>query len=98
MIPSSVVRASHCFRRTTRCVLAIVAAALVASCGSPSTNDWTIAVERLPSPARGNSSAPQLSTSSRGIMASWIEREGPVTVLKYAERIQSGWTDPIAEP
>jgi hypothetical protein len=77
------------------CVLAIVAGAFVASCGSPRTNDWTLGVEPLPSPARGNSSEPQLSTSARGIMASWIEREGPVTVLKYAERTRSGWTEPV---
>lgn len=77
------------------CVFAIVAGAFVASCGSPRTNDWTLGVEPLPSPARGNSSEPQLSTSARGIMASWIERDGLVTVLKYAERTRSGWTEPV---
>jgi hypothetical protein len=96
MIRTSTVRVPCCYVHVMGCVLAIVAGVFVASCGSPRTNDWTLGVEPLPSPARGNSSEPQLSTSARGIMASWIEREGPVTLLKYAERTRSGWTEPVA--
>ena len=52
-------------------------------------------MQELESPAGANSSEPQLSVSSRGILLSWIERVGTTTSLKFAERTASGWTQPV---
>lgn len=47
------------------------------------------------SPAGANSAQPQLSTSSRGVLLSWIEREGARASLKFSERNAKGWTPAI---
>ncbi len=36
-----------------------------------------------------------MTTSSRGLILSWLERAGETTTLKFAERSPSGWTAPI---
>ena len=53
-----------------------------------------LSIESLPSPAGPNSAQPQLSTSSRGTILSWIEREGPKASLRFAERTKTGWSAP----
>jgi hypothetical protein len=55
-----------------------------------------IAVTSLASPAGNGSAQPQLSTSSRGVLLSWIEKAGSRATLKFAERSASGWTQPAA--
>jgi hypothetical protein len=52
------------------------------------------AVELLPSPAGTNSAQPQLSSSSRGVILSWVEREGQNATLRFAERTTTGWSAP----
>lgn len=49
-------------------------------------------VQALASPAGARSEAPQLTVSSRGVLLSWIEREGTQASLKFAERTSSGWS------
>jgi hypothetical protein len=46
----------------------------------------------LPSPAGPNSAQPQLTVSSRGVLLSWIERDGEKSALRFAERTTTGWT------
>src|SRR5688500_1319325 len=46
----------------------------------------------ITSPAATNSAQPQLSVSKQGVLVSWIERNGDLATLKFAERIASGWT------
>ena len=53
---------------------------------------WTVTVESLESPAGRDSAQPQLSTSARGVLLSWIERDGPKATLRFAERTASGWS------
>ncbi len=50
------------------------------------------AVQALASPAGARSEAPQLTVSSRGVLLSWIEREGTTASLKFAERTAAGWS------
>lgn len=45
-------------------------------------------------PAAVNSAQPQLSVSKRGVLLSWIERNGDLATLKFAERTPSGWSAP----
>jgi hypothetical protein len=49
-------------------------------------------VVALPSPAGPNSAQPQLTVSSRGVLLSWIERDGEKSALRFAERTTTGWT------
>jgi hypothetical protein len=51
-------------------------------------------VHPLSSPAAQASAQPQLSVSDRGVLLSWIERDGSRATLKFAERTGSGWTEP----
>src|SRR5688572_31303135 len=78
--------------------IAFTAAAVAATaigCGTPDPAEWKIAsLQELESPAGINSSEPQMSVSSRGVLLSWIERVGTTTSLKFAERTGSGWTQP----
>jgi hypothetical protein len=55
---------------------------------------WSTAIEPLPSPAGANSGQPQLSASARGVILSWIERDGRNATLRYAERTPTGWSSP----
>ena len=51
-------------------------------------------VQAIPSPAGPDSGQPQLSTSTRGIVLSWVDREASRATLKFAERTPQGWTAP----
>lgn len=78
--------------------LTLLAAALTVttlSCGRREPAAWTVAVQRVQSPAGANSSEPQLTVSERGVLASWVERAGTTNYLKFAERTGSGWTAPV---
>jgi hypothetical protein len=75
---------------------AAAVAAMALACGAPDPAEWKIAsLQELESPAGANSSEPQLSRSTRGVLLSWIERVGTTTSLKFAERTASGWTQPV---
>ncbi len=69
--------------------------ATVTACGQRPPAEWTLAPQKLESPAGATSSEPQLSVSSKGVLLSWIERVGTTTILKFAERTASGWTQPM---
>jgi hypothetical protein len=56
---------------------------------------WSVKVEPLDLPAGANSMAPQLTSSSRGVLASWLEQADPEFVLKYAERSSTGWSPAV---
>ncbi len=67
---------------------------LVASYGIGSTTDLPLQFTAVPSPASANSGQPQLTTSSRGVVLSWIDRTGETATLKFAERTATGWSEP----
>jgi hypothetical protein len=46
----------------------------------------------VPSPAAAGSGQPQLSTSDRGVILSWVERDADRATLKYSERTAAGWS------
>ena len=51
-----------------------------------------IQIQPTTSPAGAGSAQPQLSSSARGLILSWIEREGSTATLRFAERTSSGWS------
>lgn len=65
----------------------LVAAGVAAGAQAPAPS-----VRLMDSPAAASSEAPQLTVSSRGVLLSWIERQGGTASLKYAERTGDGWT------
>lgn len=90
---------AHCSRTNIvhrcRVPILVTAMAAAASCGRSDPTTWTIDVQQVESPAGPNSSEPQLSVSTHGVLLSWIERAGTTTTLKFAERTASGWTTPV---
>ena len=51
-------------------------------------------VTPLDSPAAANSAEPRMSVSSKGVLLSWLERNGATAALKFAERTSTGWSAP----
>ena len=77
-----------------RFVVPILLTAVAAVSGQQrSTMSWSAAIEPLRSPAGPNSAQPQLSSSPRGLLLSWIERAGDKATLRFAERTASGWSE-----
>jgi len=56
--------------------------------------DTFSSVEIIPSPAGPSSAQPQLSSSPRGVLLSWVERDGEKATLRFAERTATGWSTP----
>ncbi|MBI4262927.1 MAG: exo-alpha-sialidase [Acidobacteria bacterium] len=79
----------------TGALVFVTAVTLAVSCGRTDPADWRVTIEPLALPSGPDSSEPQLTMSDRGVLVSWIERTGPATRLRFAERTASGWTDPV---
>src|SRR5918993_559306 len=77
-----------------RLTLPCLVVSLIASYGASSNTDLPLQFEAVSSPASANSGQPQLSTSSRGVILSWIDRTGESAALKFAERTATGWSEP----
>ena len=80
-------------------LLPVLAVALVAAHGivraqERSTASRSPAIQPVQSPAGPNSAQPQLWSSSRGVLLSWVERDGERATLRFAERTASGWSAP----
>ncbi len=75
-------------------VLALMTAVAMAAGQDRSSESWSVAIERLSSPAGPNSGQPQLSSSARGLLLSWIERDGQWARLRFAEHTAGGWSAP----
>jgi len=73
--------------------IATIFTALLLGAGAPFASA-PLVVTPLPSPAGADSGQPQLSTSDRGVLLSWIEKAGTRATLKFAERTSRGWTEP----
>jgi Neuraminidase (sialidase) len=65
-----------------------------APAAAPSQPAFPLTITPVTSPASGDSLAPQITTSSQGAVLSWLERDGPTSRLKFAERTESGWSAP----
>lgn len=76
----------------TPALIALLALSLDPGGAAQTGNTQAWRVSPVPSPATGISAQPQLMTSARGVLLSWIERSGQAATLKYAERTSSGWT------
>ena len=72
-------------------LIVLLAAAL--GCGrTVNPADWTVTIETLNVPAAPGSSMPQLMTSSRGVIVSWVELADEKATLKFAERNGGAWS------
>jgi hypothetical protein len=74
---------------------AIVALASCARSSPVVAVGWPPALQPLASPASANTSLPRLIATDAGVILSWVERAGPKTTLKFAERTTSTWGAPI---
>ena len=73
----------------------VAAAMLTTAPHARQPTEWSLALTPVTSPAAPGSAQPQLSVSSRGVLLSWIEREGSRASLKFAERTSTGWSMPV---
>jgi hypothetical protein len=55
----------------------------------------TLVTQPTTSPAGRGSLEPQVTSSSRGLLLSWVERTGTTARLLFAERTANGWTPTI---
>ena len=72
----------------------VLVAFVVVRAQERSNTSWSPMIERVSSPAGPNSGYPQLSSSARGLLLSWIERDGQKATLRFAERTAAGWSAP----
>ena len=77
-----------------RLAIPCLVVSLVASYSGSSPTELPLQFAAVQSPALANSGQPQLTTSSRGVVLSWIERTGESAALKFAERTATGWSEP----
>lgn len=68
---------------------AVYAAGSQASVASPA---WSVRIDPLQEPSGTHSSGPRLTVSDRGVLLSWVEHSGDSTILKFAERQTTGWS------
>src|SRR5687767_10698995 len=74
--------------------LAITGMVLVRASPAPVAQLEGVTVQPVVSAAGPNSAQPQLSSSARGLILSWIERNGQKATLRFAERNSHGWSRP----
>jgi hypothetical protein len=81
-------------RRVPLVAVGIAAGFAVVVLQARTEREWSPQITPIPSPAAVGSAQPQLSVSSRGVLLSWIERDGDLASLRFAERTSAGWTQP----
>jgi hypothetical protein len=77
------------------CIVTVFAVMAAMGCGRTDWRTTPLSPQPLSSPSSGNSLSPQMTTSGRGLILSWLERTGETTTLNFAERSPSGWTAPV---
>lgn len=79
-----------------RAAITVLAALLATVATAPAVAVQSAILDPKPvaTPAALNSAQPQLSVSKRGVLLSWIERNGDLATLKFAERSATGWSAP----
>lgn len=90
--------------RLSYCALTLTVA-LFAGCGGspaekpapaastpPPATTPLVDLQTVATPAAVASLEPQVTTSARGLLVSWVERTGERATLKFAERTADGWT------
>jgi hypothetical protein len=53
---------------------------------------WALQPVPVEAPTKPNSAQPQLTVSRKGVLLSWVERNGAEATLKFAERTSAGWS------
>jgi hypothetical protein len=52
-----------------------------------------VALSALEVPAKAGSAHPQLTSSSKGAILSWLDQDESMTTLRYSERTAAGWSE-----
>jgi hypothetical protein len=88
--------------RCTRSAALAAAALLLTACGrsEPANNpaatpaaspSWNVSIQPMQIPVGTHSVEPQMATSSRGAILSWLESSNNTATLKFAERTGGAW-------
>jgi hypothetical protein len=81
-------------RASAQAAVLMLLLAVIVSGQDPSKTSWSGVIQPLRSPAGPNSGQPQLSSSARGLLLSWVESNGDNAALRFAERTENGWSAP----
>ena len=65
-----------------------------AGTSTPAPAAWNVTIQPLEMPTGARSAQPQLTTSTRGAVASWLELSDTGATLRFAERSNAGWSAP----
>jgi hypothetical protein len=71
---------------------ALTLSACARTAGPPA--EWTVRIERTESPAGPASAQPQITTSDRGAVLSWLETVASETTFKFSQLTPDGWSAP----
>ena len=77
--------------------LLIVVAACSRTSSAPSDTqpfDLGVALTPLEVPTKAGSAHPQLTSSSKGAVLSWLDQDEETTTLRFAERAAGSWSEP----
>jgi hypothetical protein len=55
---------------------------------------WPLKIESVQLATAAGSNGPQLTSSAKSVIASWLESDGHRSVLKFSERTAEGWSVP----
>lgn len=61
---------------------------------APGEHDFALSIRPVSAPAAGESGQSQLTTSSRGVILSWLERQDATATLKFSELSSGTWSQP----
>lgn len=73
----------------------VLAGVLISAAARIDSSAPTPAVTAVANPSRPGAAQPQLTVSARGVLLSWIERNGDRAELKFAERAGTRWSEPL---
>ncbi|HEX6976340.1 MAG TPA: sialidase family protein [Vicinamibacterales bacterium] len=80
----------------TTCVVVFALAAVAAATPRAGAPAWPLRIESVQTPAAQNTANPQVTTSKRGLLLSWVEQRGTTATLMFAERAGGKWSEPRA--
>jgi hypothetical protein len=60
----------------------------------PRPVEWAPRIEPLPLPVSDSAGEPQLTSSARGVIVSWLDHHEQGVTLRFAERTNGNWSEP----
>ena len=79
----------------TLLVVGLIATTQLSRVSAQASRPWTLKIEPAQVATAAGSNGPQLTSSVKGVIVSWLESDENGSVLKFAERTSAGWSRPL---